>query len=389
MLTSFSVLSILCVGVIMAAAVSPPRCPGVANTIPIYTADPTFLATVPNGNLYQGGTGNDTFYIQHLYGTYYEMGYAHGELFADIIPTGLNRFYDWVEQQLEEKAPWIPAWLAGLIADFGVPVAMQFTWNQTAPFLPQKYQDEMTGIADGAKVSHADIFNINMIAELIKAQCSVIGANGAATANSKNGSLIHLRTLDGMGGATMPIKDYAIVTVYHPTNGDPATANFAWVSFVGSVTGFGEFVGIGEKYWDGVPDSLMSTQGEAWTFVTRDVLNTKSFAEAIQTLQNANRTCAIRLGIGARATNQFAGAQVAAKSFQLFNDTSVSPYPQHPVFPGIVYWDQYSQPTQSYCFADLFTQYHGDITIEILATKVAPVARTGDLHAVIMDYASQ
>ena len=374
----------LVVALLSAFALGAPRCPGVENTIPVHTAPPVFITKVPNGKLFLGGNGTDAFYVQHLYGSYYDMGHAHGLLFRDIIPTGLNRFYDWVESQIEDSLPFLPAFIAGLIADFGVPVALEWTWNNTAPYTHPRYVEEMQGIADGAGVSRQDIFNINMIAELIKAQCSIIGANGDATRSSLGGRLVHLRTLDGMGGPTMPIKDYAVVTVYHPNDGGPTVANFGWVSYVGSVTGFGQFVGIGEKYWGSHNASVMSLYGEAWTFVTRDVLLSRSFEDALTRLQQSNRTCAVHLGIGSQSNN-FTGVEVAAKEIVYFNDTSID-YPEHPAFKGIIYWDKHSQPTTSYCFPDLFTMYYGNITAELLATKVAPLAQTGDLHAAIFDY---
>jgi isopenicillin-N N-acyltransferase-like protein len=366
------------------------RCPGGYPTpYPVNTDQPKLIATVPTGKLYLAGQGNDTFYVQHVYGSYYDMGLAHGQLHIDRISVGLNRFYDWLESQIEEGAPWLPAWIAGIVADFGVQFALELTWNATKPFTPQRYVDEMQGIADGALVNVQDIFNINMIAELIKAQCSVIGANGKATMKSLNGTLVHLRTLDGMGGATMPIKDYAVVTVYHPSPelDEPVVANFAWVSFVGTVTGFSETVGVGEKYWGNQPDSDMTTSGEAWTFVTRDMLSAKNFSQAIQILETAHRTCALHLGIGGYADNSFLGAMVDYKQVILVNDSTVTPYPQHPYFEDIVYWDKYSQPTSSYCFADLFTAHYGEFTAELLATNFAGWARTGDLHAAVFDYA--
>jgi len=234
--------------------------------------------------------------------------------------------------------------------------------------------------------------NINMLAELIKAQCSVIGANGAATAQGPlNGSLAHLRTLDGMGGYTMPIKDYALVAVFHPDASldEPVYANFGWVGLLGSVTGFGEHVGVGEKLWADEPANSMSVHGEAWTFITRDVLAAKSFADAKQILVNAHRTCAVHLGLGGRAHNEFAGVEMDADVITFFNASSQLHYPQHPYFEGIVYWDKYGQPTQSYCFADLFAGRYGRLDAEWLATTVAGTARTGDLHAATFDYASQ
>ena len=286
--------------------------------------------------------------------------------------------------------PWLPQALVQLIAEVGVKIAMELSFNVTRPFTQRKYIDEMQGLADGAGLPAQDIFNINMIAEVIKAQCSLIGANGPATMGSAlKGTLAHLRTLDGMGGATMPIKDQAAVTIYHPhpSLNEPAVSNYGWVSFVGSVTGFGEFVGIGEKYW-GSGATYNRARGQAWTFVTRDVLTSKSFNEARDKLYNANRTCSFHLGVGSRATNEFRAFELAGDIVLEINDRTLD-YPQHRRYPGIVYFDKFGQPTQSYCFSDMFGRLYGNITAERLALDVAPRLGTGDLHAVTMDYASQ
>lgn len=380
----------LLVRVDAAQPTAPPRCPGTSNTIPVFTDPPVFLRSVATGKAFLGGNGSDTFYVQHLYGTPYEMGLAHGQLFAADIPVGINRLYDWIEAQIETVLPWLPAYVAGLVADFGMPLALEWSWNNTKNFTNVRYLEEMNGIADGAGVPRIEIYRINMIAELIKAQCSIIGANGAATQDAPllRGGLTHLRTLDGMGGSTMPIKDYAVVSVYHPTDGTPRVAVFGWLSFAGCVTGMGEFVGIGEKFWGNHSDAIMSLYGQAWTFVTRDVLASTSLQDAQEVLRASNRTCAMYLGIGARPTNEFVGAEVAAFALTYFNDSSID-YPEHPALPGLIYWDKFSQPTSSYCFPDLFREYYGRIDAEVLALQVAPQAQTGSLHAAVLDYPNQ
>lgn len=369
-----------------AAAAAAPRCPGAPNGFEVFEGAPVFLRRVVTGKAFIAGNGTDTFYIQHLYGTAYEMGLAHGQLFSLEIAVGINQFYDWIEGQIETALPFLPAYVAGLVADFGMPIALEWSWNNTKNFTHQRYVDEMDGIADGAGMARQDIYNVNMIAELIKAQCSIIGANGNATATSSTlrGGLAHLRTLDGMGGSTMPIKDYAVVSVYHPSDGSPTVAVFGWLSFAGCVTGFGEYIGIGEKFWGNHSSDIDRLHGQAWTFVTRDVLSATSFADAQKTLEAANRTCAVHLGIGSH-DGQFAGVEVAAEQLTWFNDTSIN-YPEHPALSGLVYWDKYAQPTTSYCFPDLFREYYGHIDAEILATIVAPMAQTGSLHAAVFDY---
>ncbi len=55
---------------------------GTPNTTPLWNQPHTLLKTVKNGKLYQAGnvTTNSTLYVVHVYGTDYEMGYAHGQV---------------------------------------------------------------------------------------------------------------------------------------------------------------------------------------------------------------------------------------------------------------------------------------------------------------------
>jgi hypothetical protein len=132
-------------------------------------------------------------------------------------------------------------------------------------------------------------------------------------------------------------RDYSSVAVFHPPAGDgPATAVFGWVSYVGAVTGYSESVTVGEKFWNGVPSEDESLYGQPWTFMTRDVLAAPNYTTALSVLEQANRTCAVMLGIGDAergGSGDFTGAQVSARNYTLFEwDTDQS----HPDYPGVV-----------------------------------------------------
>ena len=53
---------------------------------------------------------------------------------------------------------------------------------------------------------------INFLPEIIKAQCTIAGAFGAAT---KDGNLLHLRALDWDHNA--PVDKYPAIVIYEPT----------------------------------------------------------------------------------------------------------------------------------------------------------------------------
>jgi hypothetical protein len=80
----------------------------------------------------------------------------------------------------------------------GLPVAftvLDWNFNIARPYIPQRYIDEMQGIADGSNgtVDGNLLRRINMIPELVQAACTITGVYGDATADGK---LYHLRALD-------------------------------------------------------------------------------------------------------------------------------------------------------------------------------------------------
>ena len=82
-----------------------------------------------------------------------------------------------------------------------------------------------------------------MLPEYTRAGCSILGTWGKATSN---GDLIHLRALDW--DAHNPINKYPVFTFYNiTTKGSRPFVNLGWAGFVGSLTGFNQEIGVGEK----------------------------------------------------------------------------------------------------------------------------------------------
>lgn len=380
-----SILLVSCLitmGVATAAAPPPPRCSGHVSQYPAFTGKPTFVKTVDNGKRFLGGTTNDTFHVVHLWGTPYEMGLAHGQLFQREFQQLQIDFYQYIESILDKAlGKSLPQWIIDLIAELGAPAVLGLVHDWTKDFTPASFEEEMAGIAAGANLSVKFVRDYNLFPELIRAACTIVGANGPST---PSGTIQHLRALDF--DANLPIKDFAQVTVYHGHNGAASVANFGWLGMIGVLTGFSSNqVGVGEKVW-GSGTWYDGVHGQPWMYLLRDVLRSSATTESALTfLRNANRTCAIHVGIGDASTNTFRGVQMAKKIFEVFNDTSIS-YPEHPVLKGIVYWDRHAQPTKHWCLSDLLKASYGNVTAEQLALAVAPLARTGDTHAITFDY---
>ena len=63
----------------------------VSNNLPVDDSPPQFVAEVPHGRLESAGSGEDAIHILHLWGTPYEMGYAHGQLLKQQVPAYIAR----------------------------------------------------------------------------------------------------------------------------------------------------------------------------------------------------------------------------------------------------------------------------------------------------------
>lgn len=116
---------------------------------------------------------------------------------------------------------------------------------------------------------------------------------------TEGGKTVHMRALDW--DAQNPISKYPAAIIYHPSNKSwHPHVNFAWVGFVGSLTGFSTKISIGEKVWLPPKGSVQMTRyGNPWTYVFRDVLyEAHNLESAIKILTETHRTCAIHVGIG-------------------------------------------------------------------------------------------
>ena len=190
----------------------------------------TAIAATPvNGSLKQYGN----IQVLNVWGTNYEMGYAHGYLLA-------GKIRDLIEH-----------YMIGLIADGSVSVYNSllskidnktFIWRQQS-------LDEMNGIAAGMADSGVDLWvdslgrDINVID--IKAfnlqeefffGCSTFGVWGSATAN---GETILGRNFDFYYDDQGDMIKYQLIIAFEPT-GKSKFISFAWPGMIGVFTGMNE-----------------------------------------------------------------------------------------------------------------------------------------------------
>jgi hypothetical protein len=190
----------------------------------------------------------DGYRILHIKGEPYEMGYQQGALLRDDIRECVRFLFEVKAKEIKLEVGGVklldPKRVIGGIV------------SQQRKHVPQRFFDEMRGIADAAGLDVQDIIIANFIPELF--HCSGFALSGSAT---RDGTLYHGRILDY--GCDWRLQEHAVLTVAEPRNKIPFV-NITYAGFVGSVTGMnaerisiGEMGGRGMGHWDGVPMAFL------------------------------------------------------------------------------------------------------------------------------------
>jgi hypothetical protein len=153
--------------------------------------EPKLISQVENGRKFLIEEGDYHLHVVVVRGTSYEMGYAYGKLMATEIKDNIKNFWSYYERVgLEEVKKHVPEYLAKPILKLGRLVAhgllsvdRLITFRRT----PKRITEELRGIAKGAKMSYREVMLTNLIPEILKAWCSIVGAWGPAT---KTGDLL-------------------------------------------------------------------------------------------------------------------------------------------------------------------------------------------------------
>jgi isopenicillin-N N-acyltransferase like protein len=154
--------------------------------------------------------------VLHLKGSPYEMGYQHGAL---------------ARKQVQETMALVDGLLKEAKEDVGLPrFAAEFLlgseYRICLPYIPERYQRELEGLADGAEVDLNKLRWLLVISELTERYCSAFAVFGKATGNGK---LYHGRNLDWM--MNTGLQNDAALICYEPDGFTP----FASAGYLGSI----------------------------------------------------------------------------------------------------------------------------------------------------------
>jgi dienelactone hydrolase/predicted choloylglycine hydrolase len=240
--------------------------PAVLRAEPTDTIKPRLLGEHGRGRLWQVGEQK----VLLVAGTPYEMGLQHGKLLAREARECARMF-------LDEFA----------IAKLGqTRQTFADIWKQAEPNIPQKYKDELRGIAEGSGVPIEELQLLHAIPE--RFHCSGAAAFGPAT---RDGKLYHTRSLDYSLeiGKDKTAQENSVVVVYKPDDGY-AHVNVAWAGFAGSVTGMNaQGVAVGEM---GCRHKAETYDGLPMVFLVREILyGADGLERAIEITRRAPRTC--------------------------------------------------------------------------------------------------
>jgi len=367
----------------------PSSCSGKQNNEPLVIANATNLKplrSVQNGSLFSVlPSGSQTpVLVLHVYGSSYSMGYAYGQLLQPELVLAISATWQYFTTTynltIEE-----------------IDIALEITYLATQPFTPAHHYDFLHGVADGTggAVSYDDVLRLALIPELIKAQCSIVGAWNKATAS---GGLLQLRALDWTTDG--PFQQWPLLTTFHPDDGSFTHTTFGFVGLYGTITGWSaNNIAISEKIWDAY-EGIQNIRGYPWTLMLQDILRfDHDVDEAIARISGANRTCSIWIGLGqgnrpnprsslaSPLPPAFKLLASAFHEFHIYNPENFPTYPPyHDYFEDLVFVDKHIQPSLDACLNDLMHWGYGAFTAEAFFRVVTALAQPGDMHIAVFDF---
>jgi len=306
-----------------------------------------------------------------------------------------NDTWNYLVEQVAENINFLPTWLADLIATEGLDVALDVMIDLTKPFTGSYIYEELQGLADGAGVDYQTLCRIHLIGELTQGDCSMFGAWGAATENSK---MLAARYLDW--DTDGPFKDYSAVIIYHPSDDGHAFANIGFLGWIGSLTGQSSsrlsIHEIGVSFPDSTHFGNETFEGIPFVYLLRDILQfDNSYNDTINRITNANRTCDLILGVGDGNANTFRGFAYSETQLEVYDDTNLQPWNNtadtwHPRIPDIVYWGMdWLCPGYTRPLAHQLNSLYGQLNAENTITSIGAIVQTGDVHIGIYDLTDQ
>lgn len=312
-----------------------------------------------HGRLETLGAGPNPVTVLYLWGSPYEMGYAHGKLCAPQV------------KQICERLTFGAALLMGC-----PPAKLDEAYKQMEPFVPARYREELRGLADGAGLPLQTVQRVHAIPELSEFHCTFFAAWGSAT---RGGHLQQIRALDYATEAGLQNQPALIVA---KPDGGQTFVNVGWLGFIGCVSGMNlsqiAVSEIGESF--GPEHETLA--GEPMCFVLRDVLERADTLDAaVQIVRRAPRTSSYLYCLG---DGKIPAARALRTAHDLCQVYDAATYPG-PRLENTVYWSMGDDSKWNARVYEVLKAAWGRIDPRTGMRGVMRGLGTGDLHAVAYD----
>ncbi len=245
-----------------------------------------------------------------LRGSPYQRGFAHGHALRERIAAFHTDFLSRVARDAaEEAARWhlesvglplkgrLEACLAGLLGMGPVrglvrDALLDRVADQLAVATPERFREELLGIADGAGLDPRIVERFHAVAEVASAGCSNLAAWGSAT---RDGHFLQYRNLDW--SLDLGVQDHAVVVEHVAEGGHRGHLTLGFAGFAGALQGLNDAgITLGEV---GAGSSLVSYRGQPMVFRLRRILEEAgSLDDAERILREGNRTKGYNFLIG-------------------------------------------------------------------------------------------
>lgn len=152
--------------------------------------------------------------VLRLSGSPRDMGFQHGTALKPQIRFLYHEYYEALVKRVVGEED-LRAWA-----------------KETEPFIPERYREEMKGLAEGADLPYEEVLVVNTMVDRFQTiACSTVVASGDAT---KGGEVYFGRNLDFPGRNVL--QKMTVVVVWSPEGGTPLAA-VTWPGMLGVLSG--------------------------------------------------------------------------------------------------------------------------------------------------------
>jgi len=308
------------------------------------------------GELSTVGEGADAISVIKLWGTPYEMGYAHGKLCSEKIKAFYGRI--------------IGAMTVGMNVD---PKVLDAAWAQMEPFVAEHHIEELKGLADGAGIDLQMVQRAHAVPDLSEFHCTFFAAFGQAT---KDGKLHQIRALDYEMRAG--IQDEPALVVYKP-EGHNAFVQVGWVGFIGCISGMNDKQIAVSEIGEHFSDDVETLAGEPMPLVMRRALEeANTLDEGIQVFKSAHRTSSYLYCVGDGKIPDARKLRTSKDFCEIYGPGEQG----DATLPNVVYWSMGVDSRWNKRVHDVLKAKLGQIDENVGMQDIMGGLGTGNLHAV-------